>query len=64
MPKSQVITKPKEFVVLPKRWVVERTFAWLGKHRRHSKDYERYPHNSEMWILISMTRNMLQRLSK
>ena len=64
VPKSQVITKPKGFVVLPKRWVVERTFAWLGKYRRHSKDYERYPHNSEMWILISMTRNMLQRLSK
>lgn len=34
------IEKPKGFVVLPKRWVVERTFAWLGWHRRHSKDYE------------------------
>lgn len=56
--------KPKGFVVLPKRWVVERTFAWLGWYRRHSKDYEHNPESSEAFILWSMTRNMLRRLTR
>ena len=56
--------KPKGFVVLPKRWVVERTFAWLGWHRRHSKDDEHNPESSEVFILWSMTRNMLRRLTR
>lgn len=55
--------KPEGFVVLPKRWVVERTFAWLGHHRRHSKDYERLTLNSEAWIRLSMIRLMSLRLS-
>lgn len=62
-PEPEFIEKPKHFVVLPKRWVVERTFAWIGKHRRHSKDYERLPHHSEAWLRWSMTRNMLSRLA-
>lgn len=51
------------FVVLPKRWIVERTFAWLGKYRRLSKDYETLPECSEAMILIAMTNLMLHRLS-
>lgn len=50
------------FVVLPKRWIVERTFAWIGRSRRHSKDYERLPKTSETLIQISMTHLMLKRL--
>lgn len=53
----------KGFVVLPKRWVVERTFAWLDKNRRMSKDYERYCRTSETFAHIAMTRLMLNRLA-
>ena len=56
--------KPKGFVVLPKRWVVERTFGWLGLHRRHSKDYETLPEQSEAFIYLSMTHIMLQKLTR
>jgi len=51
------------FQVLPKRWIVERTFAWLGFCRRHSKDYERNPETSEAMIQISMIPLMLKRLA-
>lgn len=51
------------FAVLPKRWIVERTFAWLGKYRRLSKDYETLPCNSECMILIAMINVMVHRLS-
>ena len=50
------------FVVLPKRWIVERTFAWLNNYRRLSKDYERYPKTGETMIQIAMIRLMLRRL--
>lgn len=50
------------FVVLPKRWIVERTFAWLNNHRRLSKDYERFTKTSETMIQIVMMRLMLRRL--
>ena len=56
--------KPKGFVVLPKRRVVERTFGWLGRHRRHSKDYETLPEQSEFFIYVSMIRLMLTRLTR
>lgn len=46
------------FEVQPKRWVVERTFGWLGRYRRLSKDYEHHPRNSETWIYIAMTHRM------
>lgn len=56
--------KPKnKFVVLPKRWIVERTFAWLGQSRRLSRDYERLPHTSELMIYTAMSRIMLRRLA-
>lgn len=55
---------PRGFQVLPRRWVVERTFAWLGRHRRLAKDYEALPATEEAWIYLAMTRLMLRRLAK
>jgi putative transposase len=51
------------FVKLPKRWVSERTFAWRGRDRRHSKDYERRPESSEAWLRVSSIGQMLRRLA-
>ena len=53
----------KGFVVLPQRWVVERTFAWLTQCRRLSKEYEVLPASSEAMIYIAMTRLMIRRLA-
>jgi putative transposase len=50
------------FVVQKKRWIVERTFAWLSRNRRLARDYERSPQVSETWIHVSMVRLMLRRL--
>jgi putative transposase len=50
------------FVVLPRRWVVERTFAWLNRFRRLSKDYEQHTFNSETMIRLAMISVMLRRL--
>lgn len=52
----------KGFVVIPKRWVVERTFAWLSFNRRLSKDYEKHTQNSESMIYLAMIQIMLKRL--
>jgi len=52
----------KGFVVLPRRWVVERTFGWLGRYRILSKDYEQLPESSETLVLIAMIQVMLKRL--
>jgi putative transposase len=54
----------KSFAVLPRRWVVERTFGWLGRNRRLSKDYERSPRVSETMIHIAMIHLMLKRLRR
>jgi putative transposase len=51
-----------QFSVLPKRWIVERTFGWLSNYRRLAKDYEFKTQNSETIILIAATRLMLRRL--
>ena len=53
---------PGGFEPLPKRWVVERTFAWLGRYRRLSKDYEYSPRNSETMIYLAMINLMIHRL--
>ncbi len=55
---------PKGFIVLPRRWVVERSFSWIGQNRRMSKDYERVPETGEAFIYIAMTRLMVRRLAR
>ena len=55
-------TPHTQFEVLPKRWIVERTFAWLAQSRRLSKDYEVKTSHSQAIIYLSMTKRMLQRI--
>jgi len=57
-------TEEHKFKVLPKRWIVERTFAWISFHRRLSKDYERLPESGTAVIQLSMIRLMVNRVSK
>ena len=52
------------FAVLPRRWVVERTFGWLTKYRRFSRDYEHFPETSEAFIYVAMTHLMLRRVAR
>jgi putative transposase len=62
----EIVAKPKDqrgFAALPRRWVVERTFAWLGRSRRLSKDYEGRPETHEAWVQIAMIHLMLKRLA-
>ena len=61
----EVVSRPagsEGFVKLPRRWVVERTFAWLGRYRRHSRDYERFSESSEAMIKVSSIHRMLRLL--
>jgi putative transposase len=53
-----------KFVVLPKRWIVERTLSWLNRYRRLAKDFERFAKTVRNWIFLAMTRLMLKRLDK
>ena len=69
--KEGVSIDPKRFMpqkgprtFLPKRWIVERTFSWLGQNRRMSKDYERLPESSEAFIYAAMSRLMARRLAR
>jgi transposase len=55
---------PPGFRVLPRRWVVERTFAWQSQQRRLSKDYERLCATSEAWLYLTMIRLMVRRLAR
>jgi transposase len=62
----QLVHKPPGaagFRVLPKRWIVERTFAWISQSRRHGKDYEALPEVSEAMLQVSMIALMLRRLA-
>ena len=54
----------QSFKVIRRRWVVARTFAWLGRNRRLSKDYERVPETGEMRVYTAMSRLMLKRLTR
>jgi len=61
----QKLLPPKDSrAFLPRRWVVERTFSWLGQNRRMSKDYERLPQSSEAFVYVAMSRLMVRRLSR
>ncbi len=62
----EVKKRPQEaqgFVLLPKRWVVERTHAWIGRRRRHSRDYERYTTSSAAHIQLTAINGMRRRLA-
>lgn len=64
--KLEIVEKSKDqqgFQVLPKRWIVERTFAWLVRQRRLARDYERLPETSESFIYVAMIRLMLRKLA-
>jgi transposase len=61
----EVLLRPadgKSFVVIKKRWVVERTFGWLVANRRLARDYERLPQTSDTFVYVAMCRLMLRRL--
>lgn len=63
----EIVEKPKDqngFQVLPKRWIVERTFAWFVRQRRLARDYERLPETSESFIYAAMIRLMVRRLAQ
>jgi putative transposase len=57
-------TELRAFKVLPRRWVVERTFGWMGRHRRLSRDYERQAKSGETMVYLAMIRLMLARLGR
>ena len=54
----------KGFELLPRRWVVERTFAWLGRNRRLAKDFERSIRSAEAWIFLASIRFLSRRLAR
>ena len=53
----------KGFVLLPRRWVVERTFAWLGRNRRLAKDFEKTLDSSTAWLFMASVQLMTRRLA-
>lgn len=58
----EVLSEQRKFKIEPRRWVVERTLAWLGRNRRLSKDYEYLPEISESYLYIAMAKILLKRL--
>lgn len=64
---GEVVSKPpgqQGFVVQPKRWIVERTFGWLGRSRRLAKDFERTTESSQAFLDAAMIQLMLRRLTR
>lgn len=64
--RNELVNRQREhkgYVPLPRRWVVERTFAWLGRCRRLSKDYEQNTKSSEAWLYLAMIGIMNRRLN-
>jgi transposase len=61
---EKLSSERRRFGDLPRRWVVERTFSWLGQNRRMSKDYERLATTSEAFVYVAMTRLMVRRLER
>jgi len=62
----EIVQRPPHaqgFILLPRRWIVERTFAWFGHCRRLSKDYEYCPQSSEAMVYVAMIRLMTRRLA-
>jgi len=62
----QVVSRPAEqrgWLLLPRRWAVERTIAWICRNRRLSKDYEELAETTEAWVYLAMIRLMLHRLA-
>ena len=51
----------RAFTILPRRWVVERTYAWIGRNRRLSKDYEYLPEVSESYLYAAMAKTVIRR---
>lgn len=64
--KLQIVKRNElhRFVVLPKRWIVERTLAWISRNRRLARDFERYARTAAAFIRLAMIRIMLQRLTR
>ena len=63
----EIVSRPQDtkgWVLLPKRWVVERTFGWLGRYRINNREYERFTTSSESQVYISMLRLMIDRLKR
>jgi transposase len=54
----------KGFEIIPKRWIVERTFAWISRYRRLARDFERYAKTIAAFVRLAMIRLMLKRLSR
>ena len=66
-PRIEIVKRPdhaKGFVVVARRWVVERTFAWLGRCRRLAKDWEKTIASSEAWMLIASIRTLSRRIAR
>jgi len=61
---QEAMERPPGFHVLRKRWIVERTFAWLGLNRRLSRDFEALAETEESWVYVAMIRLMLRRLGR
>jgi transposase len=57
-------TELHKFVVMPKRWIVERTFAWISRNRRLARDFERYASTVVAFVRLAMIRIMLRRLTR